>query len=431
MDIISTIVGSIFEIYIGHIFFSKFGKKRVSNKTYSICLLCISVFLTIASLLLVKKGLGFFSFATYAFIHCSLFKIKFYQNVILSLALMITSALSEMISVLGTTVGINVTIETIQTNDILHFSCVLLANFIALAIFKPIKTSSFSSIEKAPFWFSFGTAVLPFTSAFIIVLLYRFSFLVDDKSYRISTLIAAISLIIANILILFVIDKQEIHFRTIERLKFAESQIKNQAAHYSELYSQQEALKKFRHDSKNFYISLISILKNMSTDEAIKYIREKMQIEDDKDKTIDSGHPVIDSIIHTKNQQAKTHGFSIISNIKITNKILIDELELGVLIGNALDNAIEAVAKIESDKQKTIVINIISFGDMISIEVSNPTNNDVDAKNLATTKKDKKMHGYGLTGIEAITNKHHGNLSISYENDIFSVSCILVNEKNA
>lgn len=427
MNIIATFIGSIFEIYIGHMFFSKFGTKKVSNKTYYICLLVFSILLITASLTLVKSGFIFLVFFIYSFAHSSLFNIKILKKVVLTFILVITDALAEMIVVMSTTIGMDTTINLLQDSDIMYLVCILVAKFLAFAILKPIKKTPFNLQKKFPLWFKFGTAVLPFTSTFIIILLYRYSYLVTDITYQISTLIAAILLIIANLLILFVIDKQEVYFRTTERLLFAEAHIKNQVAHYSELYSQQESLKKFRHDSKNFYTSLISILETLTVQDAIAYIKDKMQIETYETNTINSGHPVIDAIIHSKNLYAQKYGISIETIIKTTNPILIDELELGVLIGNALDNAIEAVENLEENISKTIVLNIISSGDMLSIEVSNPTKSNIDVQNLKSTKKDKLMHGYGLPGIEAITNKYNGNLSISCENNTFTLSSILVN----
>lgn len=431
MNIFATIIGAIFEIYIGHMFFSKFGEKKVLKKTYYISLLSIGIVLIIASLTLVKSGLIIVASTTCFLVLSLLYDLKPIKKILLTFTLIITAALSEMIAVIATTLGIDTTIVTIQTTGTMYFVCIILAKFLTFAILKPIKISSYKSKNKTPPWFKFGTAVLPFTSAFIIVLLYRYSYLIDGELYRISTLVAAVLLILSNLLILFIMDKQEMHFRTISRLNFAESHIKNQVAHYSELYAQQEALKKFRHDSKNFYTSLISSLESMSTEDAVKYIKEKMPIELSKNNTVDSGHPVIDAIIYSKNQYAQTQNILINSDIKVTTPILIDELELGVLIGNALDNAIEAVEKLENNNQKIINLGIISSGDMLSIEVTNPTSNNINTNNLKTTKKDKNLHGYGLAGIETITTKYKGNLSLSCENNIFKLSSILVNIKNA
>lgn len=427
MNIIAALFGAIFEIYIGHMFFSKFSTKKVSGKTYVICLSILCVFLTISSTALVQSPFLFFAFSTCIFLFSLLFDLKLTKRILLTFALIITISLSEMIIAMTTTLGMDTTLTELQNSNILYAICVITSHFLSFAILKPIKKKVFNSHQKFPLWFKIGTAILPLTSVFIIILLYRYTYIVADSSYQISTLIAAILLIVANLLILFVIDKQETHLRTTERLIFAEAHIKNQLSHYSELYTQQEALKKFRHDSKNFYTSLISMLETLSTQDAINYIKDKIEIEMFNHNTINSGHPVIDATIYSKNLSAQKQGASINSNIKITTKILIDELELGVLIGNALDNAIEAVAKLDESNSKVIELNILSSGDMLSIEVSNKTINNIDTQNLVTGKKDKHLHGYGINSIETITTKYKGNLSFACKNNIFTLSVILVN----
>jgi sensor histidine kinase regulating citrate/malate metabolism len=269
--------------------------------------------------------------------------------------------------------------------------------------------------------------VLPFTSVFIIVLLYRYSLIVNIKGYQLCTLIAAAALVLSNMLVLYVIKKQETYYIIQERLAFAETHIKNQLAHYSELYIQQEELKKFRHDIKNYYISLISALETMPSEEAVAYLKEKTNMEIIKDKAINSGNPVIDAIIQAKSAVAKRKNINIESTIKLTETIYIDELELGVLIGSALDNAIEAVSESEELRNKTIVLRIISSGEMLSIEVSNPTKENVDVQNIKTTKKDSANHGYGLNSIKSIADKYNGNLTLSCKDNYFTLSCLLVN----
>lgn len=384
------------------------------------------MFLTLSSITLIQSSFLFFAFSTCIFLFSLLFNLKLIKRILLAFALIITISLSEMIVAMATTLGMDTTLAELQNSNILYAICVITSHFLSFAILKPIKKKVFNSNQKFPLWFKIGTTILPLTSVFIIILLYRYTYIVAYTSYQISTLIAAILLIVANLLILFVIDKQETHLRTTERLLFAEAHIKNQLSHYSELYTQQEDLKKFRHDSKNFYTSLISMLETLSTQDAIN-IKDKIEIEMFNHNTINSGHPVIDAIIYSKNLSAQKQGASINSNIKITTKIFIDELELGVLIGNALDNAIEAVAKLDKSESKVIELNILSSGDMLSVEVSNKTINNIDTQNLVTSKKNKQLHGYGINSIDTITQKYQGTLSITCKNNIFTLSVILVN----
>ena len=427
MQIFASIIGVVFEIYIAHMFFVKFGNIKVTKLRYLFFSTAICLLLIFSSIKLVQTPLMLLAFSVCYILFSLLFEIGWLKRIILTVSLIATVALSEMVIVMATTAGMNISVDVLQNNSILFITDVVLAKFLVFAILKPIKPFDRSNKNRSPIWLNAGTIVLPFTSVFIIVLLYRYSLLVNLQTYQICSLVAAIILILSNLLVLYIIKKQESYYVTQERLLFAEAHIKNQLTHYSELYIQQESLKKFRHDSKNFYISLISAIDSMPADEAVSFIKEKISPDLFQDNTINSGHPVIDAIIHAKSSFAKKENIAIECTIKLTEKIYIDELELGVLIGNALDNAIEAVSELENTENRRIQLKIFSTGDMLSIEVSNPTKHNINTNHLKTTKKDSTMHGYGLNGINSITNKYNGKLTLTCEDNVFTLSSLLVN----
>ena len=74
--------------------------------------------------------------------------------------------------------------------------------------------------------------------------------------------------------------------------------------------------------------------------------------------------------------------------------------------------------------------DINSWAEAVALLSVNKVKEKLDIKNLKTTKVQKNEHGYGLKGIETLVLKYNGDLSISCENNEFTLSCILVN-KNA
>ena len=98
-----------------------------------------------------------------------------------------------------------------------------------------------------------------------------------------------------------------------------------------------------------------------------------------------------------------------------------DEYDLISLLGNLLDNAIEACAKCTDP---TIKLEIKNYKDYLSITVINSTAEPVLKNNpeLKTTKKDKELHGIGLSSIQSVVDKYSGDI---IRNDV------LMNEKDA
>jgi sensor histidine kinase regulating citrate/malate metabolism len=144
---------------------------------------------------------------------------------------------------------------------------------------------------------------------------------------------------------------------------------------------------------------------------------------------INSGNPVVDAILQHKLYNAKDRNIEIDFCIKLSSNINIDELELGIILGNTLDNAIEAVEKISTSNSKQIEFKLITTTDRISISVKNPVEFDVDTENLITSKQNKEIHGYGIKSIQAIANKYDGIVLFSCKNKVFSANINLGNHQ--
>ena len=99
-----------------------------------------------------------------------------------------------------------------------------------------------------------------------------------------------------------------------------------------------------------------------------------------------------------------------------------------MLIGNAVDNAIEACEKIADDKHPEIMVRIHTLLGRIIISVSNPTveerGSDVALK---SSKHDANGHGFGLNSIRSIVDKYDGTLTIKWQDYCFIIEIGLSN----
>lgn len=211
---------------------------------------------------------------------------------------------------------------------------------------------------------------------------------------------------------------------------FTEKHINNQVIHYQDLYKYQNEMRIFRHDIRNRLVSLIGLLKQSQTEKAISEMESNLNwINEMNDNIVNSGNPVIDAILQSKLRDAKQKGISIEIFIRFSADVEIDEIELGIILGNALDNAIEAVEKIADGENKTIQFKLISTKDRISISIENPVKDNVDVNNLSTTKANKFFHGYGVERIKQIARKYDGFANFTCENSIFTTNINMANIK--
>jgi sensor histidine kinase regulating citrate/malate metabolism len=110
----------------------------------------------------------------------------------------------------------------------------------------------------------------------------------------------------------------------------------------------------------------------------------------------------------------------------------IDDTDLCIIVGNALDNAIEASAKIEKGRAREIKLKMMQVSDHLTIEMTNPTSEllkRVDGK-IASRKEEPILHGFGLQAIEELVNKYNGNLDVAQDNGRFTLKVYMQNQVN-
>lgn len=97
------------------------------------------------------------------------------------------------------------------------------------------------------------------------------------------------------------------------------------------------------------------------------------------------------------------------------------------LFGNAIDNAIEAVERIEDDEKRCIIVRVKKSRGMVLVHIENYYNGELSFKEglPQTTKKDKRYHGFGMKSIRMIVEKYHGFFSAKSQEGIFALDILL------
>ncbi len=149
------------------------------------------------------------------------------------------------------------------------------------------------------------------------------------------------------------------------------------------------------------------------------------------DAVVRTGNDFLDTVLTEKKLacQSKHISMSCIADGGQMN--FMDELDLYTLLGNILDNAIEANEKIEDMEKRWISVQVQNKKGVILVEVMNPFWGEIEFNNDLpnTTKSDRESHGYGVSGIKTITEKYGGHMVIKAENHKFLLRLIF--QKNA
>ncbi len=198
-----------------------------------------------------------------------------------------------------------------------------------------------------------------------------------------------------------------------EKLKAAAQQEEFKIQYAQNVKKQYEEIRQVRHDMKQTNSVVLSLLMESKTDEAIEYMRKSARQISEFDVVIDVGNDFANAILNAKLSEAKRNGITVLCSAD-KNATGIEDVDLCNLLGNLLDNAIEACEKC-SGNSRVIEIKLRAYDDKFLIEVENsaPENTLENNKQFVTTKRDNTMHGYGIKSIKSITEKYNGIANFS------------------
>lgn len=209
------------------------------------------------------------------------------------------------------------------------------------------------------------------------------------------------------------------------KLKFLERLQQQEQENYNMLALTHKQMREFKHDIENQFSVLHDLLESDKTEKALEYLDTLVGFVRHSNCLCHTGNNAVDSIVNTKGSLAQTYGIEFICRINIISEIKADEIELCRVLGNGLDNAIEACERLENAK-KHILFSISEDKDNLYIAISN-TSDRVDTENLSTKKK-TGMHGIGVNSIKSSVERLKEVVKFSYKDSIFKLNIVVPND---
>lgn len=242
-----------------------------------------------------------------------------------------------------------------------------------------------------------------------------------DKYYFILSLI----LLLINVLIFII-------FTLISNLYTDRLRLNNLEKDYDLINMQKENINKstnrlaaLEHDLKNKLIPLYYMAE--SEDNVGAYLYEIIGEFKNKFLIANSGLIEVDAIINSKYEFCKENNIDFDVDLNISKDININHRDLAIILGNLLDNAIEASSKV-ADKWIRLVLK--SEQNLVFIMVDNSFDGIVKKKNgKLISRKNKEFSGLGLSNVEYLADKYGGKVTISYKENKFRVSVMLFEKK--
>ncbi len=184
-------------------------------------------------------------------------------------------------------------------------------------------------------------------------------------------------------------------------------------------------MREWRHDYHNHLQSLKGYLSLNKVEQMKDYLNELETDLDSIDTLYHSGNLQLDSILNAKLAIAEKGQIRIHCDASIPPQLHVSDLDLCVILGNLLDNAIESCRKIKDSDERFIRVYIGILKKQLYISITNATSETVKQRtdHYFTTKRGD--HGHGLKRVDQVVKKYDGYLNRQNEPGVFATEIVL------
>lgn len=201
-------------------------------------------------------------------------------------------------------------------------------------------------------------------------------------------------------------------------LKLVEYQTEQSEKHLNEVRSIHKEMRGYKHDFHHHLQALKGQLEAGEVDRALAYIEQLDNQLMNVDTLLKTGNVSLDAILSAKIAQAKAENIAVTVKANVPDALTISDLELSIIIGNLLDNAIEACRTVTGERFIRIFISM--KGTMLYFSMLNAAGaKKKKTGSLFATHKDG-VHGFGLRRAEAILEEHGGWVKYNSEDGAFT-----------
>ncbi len=318
-------------------------------------------------------------------------------------------------------------IETISGNILLTYCCDFtdlqalgtLGSFTSKIVFMIVITAlkrvfTKDEIKELPVRYSFMLVLIPIGSIYIMNNIFMLGYSLHSNRANIQSAVTAVILLGVNVLVFYIYIKLADDLQLRRMTSVYEQQLDLCERHQQERELSILQLRDVRHNMKNNLVSILAYAENGDNEKIIGFVNEIMEEGGIKTSTVtNSGNIVIDSLIGYWYVEAKKVGIDFSVNLNIPMEMPFRGADICLILGNLLENAVEAAQKAEG--KKYIRLHMKYDKNNLLLFVANNYKGvliKTKDKRLKSTKTDAGNHGVGLSSVYRIAAKYHGVVTI-------------------
>lgn len=355
---------------------------------------------------------------------------SFRVKILLSTLLLIIFVLSELATGMIIAIVSKKSMEIMSDNLMLYFQGMFVSQMVSFIIVKIIGLSK-RQFKYLPIKVWLQIMIIPFTSMISVYAVVEVAYKMNNLRSSMYVILIAVCLVVANLFTFHLFEKELKNRDDKLRYSFLERQLEDEKEYYRMISDNQIQIKKIAHDMKNTLISLLGNITEGKIEAAENKINELLNNTTENTQTTYTGQLTVDTMINIKKKCMDINDICFKPICFMSKECNFDEIGFCIVLGNALDNAIEACKKVDKGN-RYILLKIIEDESLLSCYLENSSNGVMPKENEKTTKMNKSIHGFGLDNMKMIINNNGGAINTSCnENKFVLLFSFVKNNKNA
>lgn len=196
--------------------------------------------------------------------------------------------------------------------------------------------------------------------------------------------------------------------------------------HYNEVENIYKQIRGWKHDYHNHIQTMKAYLALEKYEDMNEYLNDLDRDLTNIDTVLKTGNVMVDAILNSKLSLAVSQDININAKATVPENLQVADIDLCVIIGNLMDNAMEAAVKLENHENRFIRVYIREMKGQLYISITNSTAGEIKKinKEYISTKLGIS-HGFGLKRVDSIVDKYNGFINRQSEEGVFATEIIL------
>lgn len=244
-------------------------------------------------------------------------------------------------------------------------------------------------------------------ASFLLCIALAWDFMVEHQGVSVFHLGALLGLLYTDIMVMYYINRLCAQEQDKLDRTLAEHHYVMQQEYYDQFRIQQEETRALWHDIRKF-INAVQI------EDSSNSLNQVQQMIYSVPCVIDVNNRVVSIILNEYVQIAKNEGIELCFDVTVPAELFVTAVDMYILLGNTLDNAIEACSTVPASERR-ISVKLKTHNNILFYEITNPYTTEY----LPRPRGEK--HGYGLRNVRRCVEKYEGTMNIEKGNSIFRI----------